>query len=82
MQWNELDHTMKFAITLSLILLASPAVAQQQPTAPERIAAQIGNFYIQIQNQQDTIAALQAELAKAQARVKELEAKIEEGKPK
>lgn len=63
----------RLALALSL-LLATPALAQQQ-AAPDRIANQIGTFFIQVQQQQDTITMLQAELTKALARIKELEAK-------
>lgn len=55
-----------------LLVLASPVFAQ---TAPDRIAAQIGTLYIQGQQQQDQISNLSDQLAKALARVKELEAK-------
>jgi len=57
-------------------LLASPAVAQQaQLPAADRIAMQIGALIIQTQQQQDQITSLQDRLAKAQARISELEPK-------
>jgi len=67
---------MKTAIILVAILMASPSFAQQQ-TAAERIASELGRQFIQNQNNQDVIASLQDQLAKAQARIKELEARTE-----
>ena len=65
----------------ALAILASPAFAQQQPTAADRIAATIGALTIQMEQQRDEISRLQAELAKAQARIKETETpKSEKGK--
>lgn len=61
------------------IVAAAPAMAQQQSQhAPERIAAQIGSMFIQIEQQRDQIASLQDRLAKANARIKDLEGRKSE----
>lgn len=60
---------------IALLLAATPALAQQQPpNAADRIATQLGQLFIQNQQQLDQIAQLTDQLAKAQARIKELEA--------
>jgi hypothetical protein len=66
---------MRKLLLIAALLSSTAAAAQQQPNAADRIAAQIGSLFIQVQQQQDMITSLQGELAKAQARVKELEAK-------
>lgn len=62
------------AVVLTIAMICS-AAAQQQPqmAAGDRIAHQLGQLFIQVQQQQDQMQALQDQLAKAQARVKELE---------
>ena len=66
-------------IAVALVMLVSPALAQQQP--PPEVALQINNVVGQwaqmLVQQGRTIAELQAQLAVAQARIKELEAKTE-----
>lgn len=72
---------MRLILPLILVTLASPALAQSavggQPPVPveQRIAQQLGNLIIQMTTQSIQIEQLQASLAAAQARVKELEAK-------
>ncbi len=71
-------------LAIILALLSTVALAQQQAQPPipveQRIASQIGNMVIQITTQSIQIEQLQASLAAAQARVKELEAKQEPAK--
>lgn len=59
----------------------SPALAQgdvqQQQQITNQIANDLGQLHIQVASSRAEIAALQEELKKAQARVKELEAKYE-----
>lgn len=60
----------KIALAFALIL-TTPALAQQQQqpsTATERIALQIGQLVLQIEQQRDQIAALQKQLAEANAK--------------
>lgn len=71
---------MKRLLVLAAAIAASPALAQQQPAAVDRIAAQIGACIIQAEQQRDQMAALQDQLAKAQARIRELEPKPEDKK--
>lgn len=66
---------MRKLLLIVALLSVSPALGQQQSTASDRIAAQIGSLVIQVEQQRDQIAALQDQLAKAQARIKELEPK-------
>lgn len=68
-------------LALLLALLASPAFAQQQPD-PALLQKVIGSMQAQRNQAQDTAAVAEAraamlsdELAKAQARIKELEPK-------
>lgn len=58
---------MKKLIIAAVLFIASPAVAQQQQasTATERIATQIGQLVLQVEQQRDQIMALQKELAEA-----------------
>lgn len=69
---------------LPFILLSTSALAQQQALSPAETALQINNIvatWAQTLTQQGkAIADLQAELAKANARIKELEPKPEEKK--
>lgn len=69
---------------LAFILLSTPVFAQQQQLSPAETALQINNIvatWAQTLTQQGkAIADLQAELAKANARIKELEPKPEEKK--
>lgn len=66
---------MIFRIVLILVSLSSPALAQQQNQMEQRIASQIGSLVIQNTAQAAQIEQLNAELGKAQARIKELESK-------
>lgn len=68
-----------FAATFAAALAQQPTLpaAPQLVPADQRIASQIGNLVILNATQGVKIDALQAELAAAQARVKELEAKAE-----
>lgn len=64
-------------IGLSLFA-ATSALAQQQPPNPQQqIEQTIGSLFITNTNLSAQLAALQAELAKANARLKELEPKPE-----
>jgi hypothetical protein len=68
---------MKLAVAVALVLLAVPALAQQQSPMEQALAQKLGievNASLQCSAAQITT---QAELAKAQARVRELEAKYE-----
>lgn len=56
-----------------LLLAASPAFAQQQPTAIDRVSGSLGQCISAAEQKVDQIAELQKQLAAAQARVKELE---------
>lgn len=69
---------MKYLILTAALVAASPAFAQQQSTATERIATQIGQLVLQIEQQRDQIASLQDRLAKANARIKDLEGRKSE----
>ena len=79
---------MRFFLTAALLLFASAAVAQQQPqTVQEQLYTACGNTNSQLAKMLDAgnarLVQLSEELAKAQARVKELEsekAKQEEKK--
>lgn len=61
-------------LTVLALLLASPAFAQQS-TAIDRISGSLGQCVKQAEQSLDQINDLQKQLAAAQARVKELEAK-------
>lgn len=63
-----------FIIATASLLLASPALAQQS-TAIDRISVSLGQCVKQAEQSIDQISDLQKQLAAAQARVKELEAK-------
>lgn len=63
-----------------LLAFTVPAIAQQQPTAVDRIANTLGQCISKAESFVDEIAKLQADKAKLEARVKELEAKPEERK--
>jgi hypothetical protein len=64
-----------------IVLLATPAVAQQQPsTAIDRVAVSLARCVSQAEQQFDQIADLQKQIAVAQAKIKELETK-ESDKP-
>lgn len=76
--WNDsVLSVLLIAVGLSLFA-ASSALAQQQPPNPQQqIEQTIGNLFITNTNLSAQLAALQAELAKANARIKELEPKPE-----
>lgn len=61
-------------ILAASLLLAAPALAQQS-TAIDRISVSLGQCVKQAEQSIDQISDLQKQLAAAQARVKELEAK-------
>lgn len=62
---------MKYLV-LALVLVASPALAQQA-TAIDRISGSLGQCVSLAEQRIDQITELQKQLAAAQARVKELE---------
>lgn len=62
-------------------LLTTPAFAQQQPsTATDRVALYYGQCVGNFEKRADEFAALQKQLADAQARIKELEPKTDDKK--
>lgn len=65
-------------IVILLMLAAWPALAQQQPPDPAFMQRALGA--LQAQRNQAKAAGLADDLAKAQARIKELEGKQEEKK--
>lgn len=73
---------MKPLIIAIALLAASSAFAQQTPA--DRVTSQLGSVVGQqmtvIETQKDTIAQLQDQLAKAQARIKELDPKKDDPK--
>ena len=70
---------MRFIIALAALLaLALPASAQQQQITPTQLAHQIDDAVYGLASQ---VEQLQAELAKAQARIKELEGKAAPAQP-
>lgn len=74
---------MRFIIALLLLSFGSPAMAQQQPSHAEtalQINNIIGTWAQTLTQQGKTIGDLQEELAKANARIKELETKAEKSK--
>jgi uncharacterized coiled-coil protein SlyX len=70
---------LKYLLLAALLFAASPALAQQQQLSPPETALQIngvvGQWAQTLVQQGKVIEQLQAELAKANARIKELEAK-------
>lgn len=60
-------------IACLLILLATPAAAQQATPAIDRIAIALGQCVGATEQRVDQIADLQKQLAAAQVRIKELE---------
>lgn len=69
-------------LLIALLLIASPALAQQQSTALDRVSGSYGQcvgtaerLVDQVGDLQRQIAAQHADLAKANARIKELEPK-------
>ena len=75
---------MKKLLVVLALIIASPAIAQHQPAdvrAAAELGSQIGAMALKIHQQQDQITLLQDQLAKAQARIKELEPKPPEERP-
>jgi septal ring factor EnvC (AmiA/AmiB activator) len=62
-------------LALFLALLPFAALAQQQPSAIDRVAGSLGQCISTAEQKVDQVAELQKQLAAAQARVKELEAR-------
>ncbi len=58
------------AAIVAFTVAASPAFAQQN-NASDRVAMHIGKMLIQVEQQQDQIAALQEQLSKAMEKLKE-----------
>ena len=73
----------KFLIGLGVLMASGSAMAQQTHSS-DRIATQIGQMFIQLQQQQDQIAGMQAQLQQEKMEVKRLKEKYEpeaEAKP-
>ena len=69
---------MRTILVAFFLLFAVPAIAQQTGgNANDRVAQQLGQFFMQLQVQQDQIAGLRAALEKEQAEVKRLKGKYE-----
>mgnify|MGYP001562945755 CR=1 FL=1 len=78
---------MRFAIAALMLIISTSAFAQQQPLDPAFLHRAISALQAQRNQSMDTAAVSEAraagladELAKAQARIKELEKKPEEKK--
>lgn len=72
-----MTRTILVAVAMTLLGPYGASAQVQTNDANGRVAWQLGQFYIQLQQQQDQIAGLRAALEKEQAEVKRLKDKHE-----